>query len=143
VLALAPLKASWFRIEVAAVEIAPEELRELRERDVVLTDLTPKPDRGDLVLSTGERFGVSLCNDGDRWIGTVGERVTRIAPGDQLEINLVFRLCDGRELPTTGSTIAVRREPLTLSWRDGIVGHGDLVEIEGQSGVRVTLPRRI
>jgi hypothetical protein len=140
VLALAPLQTAWFRVELVAVGISPDEVKELRELDIVLLESEPAHEKGELVLSTGARFAVTLSSEGDRWVATVGERVVRLEQADQLAINRVFRVCDPRELPTVGTTITLvaTGEPLALSWRNELIGHGHLVEVEGERGVRVS-----
>jgi hypothetical protein len=142
VLALVPIQTEWFRVEIGTVPLTQDEARELRELDVVLADLPAKPGTGELVLSTGERYSVALSAEGDSWIVKVGERVApRLA--DDLAFNLVFRLCDSRELPAQGTTITldVTGESFVLSWKDSIIGYGHNFDVEGERGVRVSSRR--
>ncbi len=139
------VRKDWFRVEIASVPLAPDELNQLRALDVVLVDVPRKPETGVLVLSTGERFSVALSIEGDKWIAVVRERVAPIGTANSLAINLVFRAGDSRELPTPGTmvTLDVTGEPLVLSTKDAVIGHGHVVEIEGARGIRVSSPRRV
>src|SRR5688572_8836133 len=107
-------------------------MRELGERDIVLADhLLRRPESGELVLSTGERFRALLSVEDERWIATIGERLTRTTT-DELAINLAYRVVDARELPRAGGIISltVLADPLVLSWGNGIFGLGEFVELE-------------
>ena len=145
-LALARLPTGWFRVEIATVLIAPEDIRELRERDVVLVDaLAQRPREGELVLSSGARFAVSLTVEDAGWIATVGVRLTRIGAAD-FAINLAYRVVDARELPASGARVDLLTtvdDPLVLSWRDEVFGRGEVVRLDEGAGVRVTSLRRL
>jgi hypothetical protein len=140
------MPTGWFRVEIATVAVTSEEMRELRERDVVLVDaLVPRPEKGELVLSNGSRFDVSLSLEDDWWIATVGVRLVRTPPWD-FAVNLAHRIVDARELPAPGARIALLttvEDPLCLSWGDEVFAHGNFAEVEGQSGVRITSRRRV
>ena len=147
-----PIDQGWLRVEIGALAVSREDLKELRERDVLLVDtLTVRVDLrasgwASVLLSSGERLHADVQLGAGGYDATISAdptpapRAKSSSDGEFLCVNLVFRLFDPREPPATqiGTVIVLHHQPddpVALSINGVRVGTGRVTTIDGALGV--------
>ncbi len=125
---------AWLRLEVDVVDVSADELRAVRERDVLLLG----EEMPVLVASASRRFAVTVEASDDSLRVHVRERLpSRSDHG--VSVNLSRRLYDARELPelVAGAVIGFPPSGLLLTLGDEPFASGSIVEVDRLRGVRI------